>query len=181
MNDSRIASRYARALYTLALSQNNVNAVRSDLDQLSALLIESAEFKMLLESPVLMGSHKVRVLAPIFSGKVDPLTLKFLEMLVEHKREGFLASICRMFMKMYKGDQGVLEAKVETAHDWDSDLMDQLKSSLQESTGRGIDLTGTVDPGLIGGFRLTLEDQQLDASVVNQLKRIKNELRESKK
>jgi F-type H+-transporting ATPase subunit delta len=181
MNDSRIASRYARALYTLALSSGNVSAVKADIDQLSGLLHESPEFKMLLDSPVLKGSHKVKVLSPLLEGKVEPLTLRFLEMLVEHKREGFLASICRMFMKLFKGDQGVIEARVETAHAWDQDLMDALKSRLEKSTGRTIDLSGSVDPELIGGYRLTLEDQQLDASVVNQLKKIKNELRESKK
>jgi F0F1-type ATP synthase delta subunit len=74
-----------------------------------------------------------------------------------------------------------MEARVETAHSWDQGLMDTLKTRLEKSTGSRIDLTTSVETDLIGGYRLTLEDQQLDASVLNQLKRIKNELRESKK
>lgn len=180
MNDSRIASRYARALYILALAEGKEEAVKGDLDQLAGLLDTSPEFRMMLESPVLRGSQKAGLIQELFSGKVENQTLRFLDLLIDHKRESFLASVCRMYARLFKADQGVMEAKVESAHEWDEDLIRQLKAKLEQTTRNRIDLSAVVNSDLIGGFRLTVEDQQLDASVVSQLKKIKSELKEIK-
>jgi F-type H+-transporting ATPase subunit delta len=181
MNDSRIASRYARALYSLACAQATVEAVKADIDQLALLPGQSDEFRMLLESPVLKGSQKSVIFRNLFSGRVQEITLHFLQLLVDHKREIYLPAVCRMFMKFYKADLGVLEAKVESAEVIDKDLLESLRTRLENSTHNKIDMTTSINEELIGGFRLTVEDQQLDASVLTQLKKIKTELRESKK
>ncbi len=181
MNDSRIASRYARALYALAGARDTVGPVKADLDQLAAISVQSDEFRMLLVSPVLKGSQKSEIFRTLFSGRVEELTMRFLQLLVDHKREIYLPAICRMFMKFYKADLGVLEAKVESAQVFDAELLESLRTRLEKSTHSKIDLTTTINEELIGGFRLTVEDQQLDASVLTQLKKIKTELRESKK
>jgi F-type H+-transporting ATPase subunit delta len=180
MNDSRIASRYARACYSLAVSQGKTETVKADLGYLAGLLDQSPEFRMLLESPVLRGTEKIRVMTNLFKGNLEDISLHFLVMLVEHKREIFLASINRMFVKFFKADQGVLEAQVESAQEMDADLLVLLKKRLEESTRSRIELKSYLNDDLIGGFKLTLEDQQIDASVSTQLKTIKNELRESK-
>jgi len=181
MNNSRIASRYARALYTLAREQGSVESVRDDLGGLADLLDTSAEFSTLLESPVIRGSEKAGIIGKLLAGRVTPLTLDFMKMLVDHKRETYLATIFRMFMGLYKAEQGVLEAQVESALPLEGSLLADLKSRLEKSSGNRIVFTTAVDPELIGGFKLTLEDQQLDASVASQLRKIKQELRESKK
>lgn len=180
MNNSRIASRYARALYGLVKEQGKIEPVRDNLAALVELLTESAEFRTLMESPVLQGSEKRKIVIALLSGRVEPVTLDFLNMLIDHKRELYLAAIFRMFRHMYKAEQGVLEAEVESAVPMDDTLLADLQSRLEKSTGSSIDFKTTVNDELIGGFKLTLEDQQLDASVLTQLRRIKQELRESK-
>jgi len=180
MNTSRIASRYARALFTLARDKGSLEPVRTDLARLARLLDESEEFASLLESPVIKDSEKARLVGRLLTGRVEPVTLDFMKMLVDHKRETYLASIFRMFMELYKAEQGFMEAHVESAVPLEASLLEDLKSRLEKSSGCRIDFMMSVDPELIGGFRLTLEDQQMDASVAAQLKRIKQELRESK-
>jgi len=181
MNDSRLASRYARALFLLAKERNQVEIVKQDLSKLTSLLTDSPEFKWILESPVIMSSEKERVVESALSGVVEPITLQFLRLLIHHRREGHLSSICRMFTELYKTDQGILDAMVESAIPVDVKFLDGLKKRLEESSHRKIDMKTETNEALIGGFILTLEDQQLDASVQSKLKRIKQELRESKK
>ncbi len=181
MDNSRLASRYAKALFQLAKERNKVEIVKQDLSKLMDLLHESAEFTWLLESPVITSSVKVGLVAKVLAGTVDPLTLEFMQLLVEHRRESNLASTCRMFMELYKKDQGIMEAKVESAIPVDVAFLDGLKKSLEKSSKKKIEMTTETNESLIGGFILTLEDQQLDASVQSKLKRIRQELRESKK
>jgi F-type H+-transporting ATPase subunit delta len=181
MNDSRLASRYARALYLLAKEKNQVEAIRQDLSKLTGLLADSSEFKWLIESPVITGSEKARIAESILSGFIEPVTLKFLQLLIRHRREGNLPSTCRMFIELYKEDQGILDAKVESAIAVDLVFLEGLTRRLEESSHKKIEMRTETNEALIGGFILTLEDQQLDASVQSKLKRIKQELRESKK
>jgi F-type H+-transporting ATPase subunit delta len=70
---------------------------------------------------------------------------------------------------------------VESAVPVDIAFLDGLKKSLEKSSKKKIEMTTETNESLIGGFILTLEDQQLDASVQSKLKRIRQELRESKK
>ena len=181
MNDSRLASRYARALFVLAKERNQVEKVKQDLVNLTGLLAGSAEFKWMLESPVIMSSVKARMVEKTFSGMLEPITLDFLKLLISHRREGNLSSTCRMFMELYKADQGILDARVESAITLDTKFLDGLKKKLEESSHQKIEMKTETNEALIGGFILTLEDQQLDASVQSKLKRIRQELRESKK
>lgn len=181
MDNSRLASRYAKALFQLAKERNKMEIVKQDLSKLTGLLHESAEFRWLLESPVITSSVKVGLVAKALTGAIDTLTLDFMQLLVEHRRESNLASTCRMFMELYKKDQGIMEAKVESAIPVEVAFLDGLKKSLEKSSNKIIEMTTVTNESLIGGFILTLEDQQLDASVQSKLKRIRQELRESKK
>jgi F-type H+-transporting ATPase subunit delta len=181
MNDSRLASRYARALFLLVKDQNKVEAIKQDLVKLSALITDSSEFKWILESPVIMSSEKARIVEKALSSVVEPVTLDFLKLLINHRREESLASICRMFMELYKADQGIMDATVESAVPVDVKFLEGLKKQLEAASHRKVDMKTETNEALIGGFVLTLEDQQLDASVQSKLKRIRQELRESKK
>jgi F-type H+-transporting ATPase subunit delta len=181
MNDSRLASRYAKALFTLAKERNQVEPVKLDLGKLSGLLAGSPEFRWLLETPVITSSEKARMAEKALTGLIEPISLDFLQLLIRHRREANLASTCRMFTELYKTDQGILDAKVESAIPVDAGFLAGLKKRLEESSHRAIEMKTETNEALIGGFILTLEDQQLDASVQSKLKRIRQELRESKK
>lgn len=181
MNDSRLASRYAKALFSLAREKNLVGPVRDDLTHLMALLVESKELNWLLETPVVNGTEKAKLAGEAFEGMLQPVTLEFLKLLIHHRRESNLASTCRMFMELYRADQGIIDAKVVSAVPVDPEFVSALGKRIGESSGRKVEMTTETREELIGGFILTLEDQQLDASVQSKLKRIRQELREIKK
>jgi F-type H+-transporting ATPase subunit delta len=148
---------------------------------LSDLIGQLPEFRWLLESPVIVVSEKIRIAGKMFSGLVEPVTLDFLALLIRQRREANLASTCRMFMELYRTDRGIIDARVESAVKVDDAFLETLKKRLEKASGKSIEMTSEVNDDLIGGFILTLEDQQLDASVQSKLRRIKQELRESKK
>ncbi len=181
MNDSRIAARYARALFLLAQDRNLTDKVREDLLHLAVLRDKSPEFRLLLESPVLLVSEKIRFFRTALKGSVEELSLEFLCLLVDHRREFFLPSVIRMFMEQFKSSRGILEAKVISAIPMEAELVSDLKKRLTEYSRANIEMTQETREELIGGFILRLEDQQLDASVLSQLRKIRQELRESQK
>jgi len=181
MNNSRLASRYAKALFSLAKERDQVEVVNRDLSNLNGLLKESPDFRWLLESPVIMATDKARIAETILRDLIEPITLDFVKLLLNHRREANFASTCRMFVELFKADQGILEANIESAVTVDPKFLEGLIVRLEASSHRKIEMKTETNEALIGGFILTLEDQQLDASVQSKLKRIRQELRESKK
>jgi len=165
----------------MAREHNLIDRVRLDLDKLTGLLADSPEFKWLIQSPVINSTEKARMIKTTLDGMIEPITLDFLQLLIHHRREANLPATCRMFMQLYKADQDILDANVVSAYPVGADFLDGLKKRLETSSHKKIEMKTETNEALIGGFILTLEDQQLDASVLSKLNRIRQELRESKK
>jgi len=60
-------------------------------------------------------------------------------------------------------------------------MQQRVKELLQERMDGEIVLDAEVDPSLIGGFTLTVDDKLLDASVSHQLDEIRRQLMEKNK
>jgi F-type H+-transporting ATPase subunit delta len=176
MNYSLVTVRYAKALYQLAEEERIQDAVRIDMETMLSCINESEEFLFLLESPLIKSKEKVRIMDEIFQGKLQGLTSKFIHLLFNQRREGHLADICRNFAQQYKQKLGIKEAVITTAQSLSSDQKAQIINYINNIFKLKIELTEKQNPSIIGGFVLRVEDQQIDASISTQLKKIKREL-----
>ena len=82
----------------------------------------------------------------------------------------------RHYSSLYRDDQGIVEAVLYTADTTTDSTVDQLRKLLVETYKADVELSKEIDPEIIGGFVLKIEDQQLDASIATQLKRVQREL-----
>jgi F-type H+-transporting ATPase subunit delta len=176
MNDSKISTRYGRALFVSARDKNLLNPVRADMEMILVLLHDLPELKQVVESPVIRSSKKDEIIKLIFRNKINDLTLSFLEMIISKKREEFLAGMARAYIKYFKEEAGIKIAMIRTAVSISDDLRKQLINIIRNAYHAEVELSEEVHEHLIGGFVLTIEDQQLDASVSGQLKKIRKEL-----
>jgi F-type H+-transporting ATPase subunit delta len=176
MNNSLITVRYARALFQLSEEYEIQEPVRNDIEVLLICIADSPEFKFVLESPMIRGSEKSRLVNVIFSDKIQEITLKFIQLLIRNKREHFLPDICRNFLREYKQKLGIKEASIITATKLGKEYKEQIYNYITSKFNLKIDLSEKVDPAIIGGFILRIEDEQVDASIKSQLNKIKREL-----
>jgi F-type H+-transporting ATPase subunit delta len=176
MNDSLITVRYARALFQLSEETKIQDSVKKDMEELLACSTDSPEFKFMLESPMVKGSEKSRLVDVIFKDKIQDLTLKFFHLLITNKREHFLPDVCRNFISEYKQKLGIKEASIITANALGEELRKQIFNYITSTFGIKIELEEKVDPSIIGGFILRIEDEQVNASIQGQLNKIKREL-----
>ena len=58
----------------------------------------------------------------------------------------------------------------------DEAVVEQIRQSLESEFGGKVALSQVIDDQLIGGFVLRVDDSQYDASIANQLKKIKEKL-----
>jgi len=179
MNESKIAVRYAKALFESSVGQGKLENIQEDLNALLLLEQQVPEFKDLLESPVLNASQKQEILKILFEKNVDDLTFRFLMLISENKRDAFLSSVCRVYKDLYKQKKGIMAALVTTAGVLQEKTAERVKLTLENFFKSQIELQAEMNPDLIGGFILRVEDKQLDASVASQLRKIKKGMDQS--
>lgn len=178
MNDSKISVRYAKALFLTAKEDKNLENVVRNIKLIRASL-DVARFSQFLESPVIKTSDKRKLVKEVFEKNVEGLTFNFLELLLINKREIYLVGIIRNFISFYREDQDIKEATLSIPFTVSDEYQNKFIKILEDTLKAKIDMEEVINPELIGGFILKVEDQQFDASVKTQLSRIKKKLLET--
>ena len=176
MDQSKINVRYAKAFFSLAKEKNLSGELQMDAGLISSVCSSSSDFMLLIESPVIPTSEKKKVLKAIFDGKINSYSLNFLLLITENRREKYIPGIFRDLEELYRKDQGIKTALLTTATPISETIVDQIQKSLEKEFGAKVELRQRVDEELIGGFVLRVDDNQYDASVSSQLKKIKEKL-----
>jgi F-type H+-transporting ATPase subunit delta len=174
MNQSKIAVRYAKALFQVAQEKNILDTLKKDMEQV-ALTCEQSDFILLLESPVINTARKREIITDIFTKKINDLSLRFLLMIADNKREVHIPGICRNFIDQYLAFKGIKAAKVTTASSIDADTRQQIAKVISDLFNTEVELETEENAELLGGFVLRVGDDQIDASVAAKLNKIKRE------
>ena len=176
MNRSLIAVRYAKALFKLAIEQDNVEQIHTDIALLQQYCEEAEGFTEMLVSPVIKPDKKKQMFHEVLEGQIDISTLHLLDLLVDNNREALLTDINRHFISLFKANKGIKEVALYMAVAMDQAHIDQLESFLKEQFKAPIELSIKIKPELLGGFILTVDGKMVDASISSKLKQIKKEL-----
>ena len=156
MNDGLIASRYAGALLTFAKEEHAGQRVYEEAETL----------RQALASP---GG-----LAACIDGLSETMK-RFLELVIRNKRVDCLDDILRVYRIRYRKENGIVRAWLTTATDYPS-LEEKLTLLMKEQGFNKVDFKTEINPNIIGGFVIQIEDKRLDASIASQLKHIRKEM-----
>lgn len=178
MNRNRAAIRYAKAVMDFAMAQKAEKALQQDFDLLLEQLASSPELADFLSNPVLDSQKKVAALQAIFPSTSSAFQ-KTLGLLADNQRIELLAQVASEYLERYDRFQGIQKVKVTTAAPLNAKLEKEIMAVAQKMTDQKAVLQNEINPEIIGGFILQLGDRQYDASVAQQLQRIKQELIEN--
>lgn len=176
MDEGLISVRYATALFSLAKEKNQLSSLKEDMELILTVSNQSADFNKLLSSPVIKPSEKIAVLRRIFSKNINALSLNFLELTVRNNRESFIPSFCRKVLSFIRKEKNIKTAVITTARPIDEATLRKAEKILEKQMGTHVELTGKLNPKLIGGLVLRIDDRQYDATVLTHLKKLKQEL-----
>jgi F-type H+-transporting ATPase subunit delta len=166
---------YARALFEAAVEGDRFDPVREQLQQLAAAEAEVPALRDLLRNPQLDPRRKRAALEDLLEGG-EGLLRNFLLVLVDKNRAGQLEEIAREFERLAAEHEGVVHAELTTAVELSDADAGELLQQIERASGRRVEATRSVDPGLIGGIVLQVGSHRLDASVRGRLERLRREL-----
>jgi len=176
MSVARIASRYAKSLLDLSIEQNKLDTILGDINTLQET-VKNRDFYLMLKSPIINSGKKGSAFKALFADRFDPMSMRFLDIVLNKGREPFLPEIANEFVAQYKDYKKVSTIKVTSAVPLSASAIEKIKAKFLQSkaTKESIEVETIIDPAIIGGLIVEFEDKLYDSSVAHKLDLLKKE------
>ena len=162
-----IARPYAEAIYRVA-QESGAQGIWSQRLQKLALIAQNGDMASVMGNPQL-SAEQVAALVISLCEDNDAVLGNFVRTLAENRRLALLPEISRLFELAKSQEEGVKEAVVHSAFPIDDTQVAALLQQLEPRFGTRLTARVEIDPSLIGGVRVAVGDQVLDASVRGKL------------
>jgi F-type H+-transporting ATPase subunit delta len=175
MKSTKSAVRYAKALLELAIEQNKLESISNDMNAIIAANEETRDFQLFLSSPLIQAEKKVSIFNQLFDYFED-LSLSFVSLITKNGRENILVEIAASFQDQVKAYKGIVPVTLVSSKKLDDTTVNAILAKVKPAVKGEIELTEKIDEEILGGFVVKIGNTQVDASVANQLKNLKQRL-----
>lgn len=169
MRDTTIARNYAETLLELARRQNDLAGWGQIVTEVANAMERDRQVHLFLESPRVAASSKNAILGAAFGGHLPPLFVRFLQSLVNHRRQMLLPEIAREYQDLVDEAEGRVHAAVTVAREPDAAERTAISAELSRAYGREVVSHFSVNPAIMGGVVVRVGDTLLDGSVRRRL------------
>jgi F-type H+-transporting ATPase subunit delta len=176
---SGVTSRYASALFDLALAEKKIPAVEKDLGRFEKLLEGSEDLKRLVVSPVFSADDQSNAIDAILTkAKITGLVGNFIRVVAKNRRLSAMQDMLPAYRKLAALHRGEVTADVTVAQKLNAAQEKELKAALKSVVGKDVAINATVDPSILGGMIVKVGSRQIDTSLKTRLSSLKLALKE---
>lgn len=175
MKGTKAAARYATALLEFSEEKNALDDVYNDMVYLHSIVGENKDFQSFLKNPIINSEKKNEIFSSLF-GEFNPVSIQFIHLMTENKREKILLDISGSFIDQYKTKKRIFPVTITSAQKLDEKVKKEILEKIKKEVNGEIELTEQIDTSLIGGFMVRMGDKRIDASVASQFNNLKQHL-----
>jgi F-type H+-transporting ATPase subunit delta len=176
MSSFNISTRYANAFMKFAEGKNSLEQASDDMVMLEDTFSKSKELRVVLMSPVINKDKKESIIKEIFSKNVNALTLEFLLFVNTKNRGALFLDIAKRYNDIRNIKMNRVEAEVVSSIDFSDEQKNMMQQELEELSKKEVIPSFKKDDSLIGGFTVKINDTVIDASVKQQLNKLRKSL-----
>lgn len=172
MNDGLIPRRYAKALYRYAQEKGVAAEIYAMTNGIGEAFASEPALGTVMANPFVGAEKKEELLltAAGTDARRSPVLADFLRLLAQNRRLELARGIALAYGDIYRRDNHIYRVNVTAAAPLDPEVEKRLKGLIESHLEGGkMEYTFATDPGLIGGFRVDIDNERLDASVANEL------------
>jgi F-type H+-transporting ATPase subunit delta len=169
MFEQRVSSRYAKAMLQTAVKEGVADTLYKDFNYVNSVLDMSAELRSMTHSPVIRNWKKKNIYKELFESKINKLTMEFIIMLANKRRDGLIPSIINQYIIQYNIMNNLLPVEITTIDELDSLMKSKVEKQLTDWSKKKIIPSYILDNSIKGGILIKVDDWVYDASVKHQL------------
>jgi F-type H+-transporting ATPase subunit delta len=173
-----IARRYAKALFSLAVEKNRVDAWGDGLVALGQAVDRSPELRDVLQNPAYTREDRAAVVAKLAAAtQLDAEPAALLNLLGDRNRLSGLSSVIGAYRELADVELGRLRAKVTSAVPLDDAAIQAIAEKLSAATQKKVLVERAVDPAILGGVVAQVGSVVYDGSLRAQLEDLRSTLK----
>jgi F-type H+-transporting ATPase subunit delta len=150
--------------------------VEAELFQIARVVAANPELELALGSRLGDATAKGALIEKIVAGRTGEATTLIASSLVQQSRERRARSLLSWALRLVADQRGRAVATVVTASALDDAQRARLQSALTQRYGTEISLNDIVDPQVVGGLRVEVGDEIIDATVSTRLHDLRQRL-----
>ena len=173
---TEISASYAQALYSLANEEGLTEALLKQLQCLQTVFCEEPKFLQLLAQPGISKQERCQILDDCLRDKAHPYVVNFLKILTEKGYVRHFGDCVKAYQAQYNAEHNILTVYALTAIALCEEQIERLRSKLEQTTGKNVELINQTDPSCLGGVRLDFDGKRVDGTVKNRLDNLRSQL-----
>lgn len=176
MIDERAARRYAQAAFDAAKAARAIPEVESDLHAISTVFESDPKLRAFITSPEVSRETKHQMFDRAFRD-ANPLTKQLLKVMIDKRREGLMGAMAAEYENLRREYETTIQATIASAYALSGDEKARIVEKIGSGLDRKIEAEYKIEPGLVGGVRVSYEGYVLDGSVRGTFRRLRESLR----
>lgn len=160
---------YAESLLELANERGVTDDLFTEFESLVQYLREDEDFAGFLASSAVDDDDRRESIRRIFESRLSELLLNTLLVLNDHNRAGIVPLVFEKFKELYDAQKNRQDVFVRSAVELSDNQRELIRDSIAGMIGKEVILIEQVEPELLGGVVVKVNDTQLDGSLRNKL------------
>ena len=166
----------AASLLVVAKEIDAVDEVQRSIKLVIELLKKDAQFRAFMQSKRFTIEQKKEVIKFGLQDVCNPLIQELLIIEIDQNPTILMRDLSYFFDVMVKDELNIVPVEAHVADELSVDELAYLQKTLEESIGKDTELDLKIDPSLLGGIKLRIENTYLDASIKNKMDNLRREL-----
>ena len=178
MINNAVARRYAHALFALAQEKNVIENTEKDLQLVNQAVANNDQLAEVLNHKLIPAENKKELCQQIFAAQISQITMNFLMLTIDKKRENLWPEMVVEYSKMADEAKNLHTAQVTSAVAMSQEDIQALEKRLSKVTGKNIKVNVEVDPSIMAGLIVKIGDEVMDGSVKKRLTMLQSNLKQ---
>ena len=167
-------TRYAGALISLAMEDNDLEGYRSDIKDLRQAIKENEGILDVLSSAFIEFDEKERIIDNFYPGRVN--IRNFLKIVVRNNRSHYLIKILNEFIEECNEYLNIKDGTIYSVRKLDEKEIERVEKGIEKRLSCRVELVNVIDERLIGGIKVIVDDKIFDGSIKNKVEKLKDSL-----
>ena len=174
MDNGLIPHRYAKALYKFAMEHKAADVVYEEMKVVISSFQENPRLTKVLANPIVGNSEKYDLLKAAAGDKVENDYLGFVKLILDKRREQYAYQMALAYRDIYRKANRISQVRITTAVSLPEAEMERLRALVSNSfKDTKLEFSEQINPEIIGGFIIDIDDMRMDASINNELEQLR--------
>lgn len=171
-----ISERYAQSLLELAIEEHQLNDYLADMKLVDSILNSDPQFVQFFSHVLIEDDVKYKLIDDAFEGNVSQYVLNFLKLLIQKRRIRYIKEIVKSFIALSNQYLGIEEGIIYSPYTLDEKEVKAIEQAISQKENKTITLKVVIDPTLVGGVKVQINNRVYDGSIKNKVEMLKKEL-----